>query len=166
MTTLAVDVADVLATGQTATNPASSGHLGDEVLGILDGSGQGRHQGGELLREEGLRYSVARLTHAAHFRVEQRSLHVRVATATAHEGHAQEGAGLLAGRATLAQESRLVAQDAVGVDVLVVIAIAIARIHDEAFHGQRIHLARIRHQVSGGIVSRTNGLLVILIHCA
>lgn len=102
ITTLAVDVADVLATGQTATDPASSGHLGDEVLGVLDGSGQSRHQGCELLGEEGLRYSVARLAHATHFRVEQRSLHVRVAAAAAHEGHAQEGAGLLAGRAALA----------------------------------------------------------------
>jgi len=135
MTTLAVDVADVLATGQSATDPAIGGHLGDEVLGVLDGSGQGGHQGRELLGEEGLRYSVARLAHAAHFRVEQRSLHIRVATAAAHEGYAQEGAGLLAGGAALAQESRLIAQDAVGVDVLVVVAITITRIHDEAFYG-------------------------------
>ena len=129
-TSLAIDIADVFTRGQPATNPAVCRHFGNQILGILDAGREGRNEGSVLLREEGFCDSVARLAHTAHFTVEQQAFHLRISTTAAHKRHGEEWAGLLASGAALTQEARLVAQDTVGVDVLVVVAETFARIHD------------------------------------
>ena len=163
---LAIDIADILATGQTTTNPARSRNLGNQVLGVLDLLGQLRDQRLELVREEDLCDGVARLAHACELRVLEQSLHLRITTTTTHKGHTQEWAGLLASATALAQEARLVAQNAVSIDILVVQTVTLARVNNQTLHSQRIHLARVRNEISGRIISRTRRLLVILLNCA
>jgi hypothetical protein len=163
---LAIDVADVLTARQTTTNPARSSHLGNQILRVLNGGSQGRHQGCVLLSKECLSHGVARLAHTAHLTVLQQSLHLRVATASTHKRHTQERASLLASRATLAQEARLIAQNTISVDIVVVQSVSLTRIHNEALNGKRIHHTSIRNQVGCGIVSRANRLLVVLLNGA
>lgn len=164
--TSAVDITEVLTARQATTDPTRRRNLGNKVLGVLDLLLQAGHERNELVVKEGLCDCVAGLAHAAHLCVLENRLHLRITTAAAHIRNGEEGASLGAGVATLDVLSRLVAEHAVGVDVVVILAKAVTGLHHKALHSERINRASIRNQLCRGVEPGADGLLCLLLNSA
>ncbi len=151
---LTLHIAEVFTTGETAADPAGGGDLGDEVLRVLDTGGKSGDERGVLVGEEGLSHGVTRLAGAADLGVLEVGLHALVTAAAAHERDGEEGAFLGTNVAASVSHAGLVLEDGVGVDTLIVEAVAFAGVHHVVFHGEGIDLAGVRDEVGSGIVAR------------
>ena len=98
--------------------------------------------------------------------MEKERLNLGITTAAAHIGHSQEGASLRTNIAAVVVELGLVLEHRLGINLLVVRAEALAGIHEKLLGRQRIHIARVRHEVRRRIGAGADGLLVVLFNAA
>jgi hypothetical protein len=123
---LAVDVANELATGNATANPAARRDLRHKIGRILDVLLEVGDERRELRGKEGLRDGSARTIYASKLGVDQAALYIRVAASVAHVGNRREGTTLDVERAALSSfEGRVCAQGAVVVDGFVVEPVAL-----------------------------------------
>jgi len=161
---LAINVADIGPTGEASANPAGRGHLRNEVLGLLNiilycGNHRGKDAVKLLLSD-----CATLLAHAHLLGVEQQRLDLGIAASTTHIGHTQKGPGLRTDIAPLIIELGLILQYGFRVNLPVVRAESLARIHQQLPRGHGIHGARIGDKISSSISAGAHRLLVVLLY--
>ena len=123
---LAVDIANELATGNAAANPAAGRDLRHKIGRILDMLLKMRDERRKLRGKEALRNGSAGTIGATKLGVDQTALYIRVTTSISHVGNRRERTALYVKRAALTSlERRVRTQSTVVVDGLVVESVSL-----------------------------------------
>lgn len=148
---LTIGVTNILSARNAPTDPARRRHLRHQVLRVLDVLLDRRDQRRILLVKRLLRDCAALLALTHLLRVEQQALNIGIATTCAHIRDRHERSRLATNDAAIVLELRLISQNRVSINGLVVEAKALLRVDHELLDTQRVDLSRIRHKITHSI---------------